>query len=339
MRRLQNLRKDEFHESLIPPNLKENRDSCNSSLRGSRVLQEPPLSKQKSTTMKTSLILLAVLLAFGIAPQAQQDFSTVEVKAIHVADNIYMLTGAGGNIGVSVGSDGILIVDDQFAPLAEKIEAALKQLNPGKLKFVLNTHYHGDHTGGNAHFGRQAHIIAHSNVRKRLGGKPGDSKPELPAITFDDSLSVFFNGEEIKLVHVPPAHTDSDSIIYFTSANVIHFGDTFFSGRFPNIDLGGGGDVRGYIRNVEEAIRKVPENAQLIPGHGPLSTLKELKEFHEMLVETSGIVEKAITAGKTLGEIKADGLPDRWKSWAVPTLPPSRWLEILYNGLKPKPPA
>jgi len=289
--------------------------------------------------MKTSFVLLLVLLAFSFAARAQQDFSTVEVKAIHVADNIYMLTGAGGNIGVSVGPDGILIVDDQYAPLADKIEAALKQLNPGKLKFVLNTHYHGDHTGGNAHFGRQAHVIAHTNVRKRLGGKPGDSKPELPVITFDDSLSLFFNGEEIKLVHVPPAHTDSDSIIYFTSANVIHFGDTFFSGRFPNIDLGGGGDVRGYIRNVEDAIRKVPENAQLIPGHGPLSTLKELKEFHEMLVETSGIVEKAIAAGKTLDEIKAAGLPDKWKSWAVPTLPTGRWLELLYNGLKPKPPA
>src|SRR5437879_1828039 len=207
-----------------------------------------------------------ILLAGAMATPAQQDFSTVEVKSIHVAGNIYMLTGSGGNIGVSVGPDGILIVDDQFAPLAEKIEAALKELNPGpgKLKFVLNTHYHGDHTGGNAHFGRQASIIAHSNVRKRLGGKPGDSKPALPVITFDDSLSVHFNGEEIKLVHVPPAHTDSDSIVYFTGANVIHFGDTFFSGRFPNIDLAGGGDVRGYIRNVEDAIKKVPADAKLI---------------------------------------------------------------------------
>jgi glyoxylase-like metal-dependent hydrolase (beta-lactamase superfamily II) len=272
----------------------------------------------------------------SVVALAQQDFSSVEVKATHVAKNIYMLTGAGGNIGVSVGPDGILIVDDQFAPLAEKIEAALKQLNPGKLKFVLNTHYHGDHTGGNKHFGQQAHIIAHTNVRKRLGGKPGDSKPELPIITFDDSLSVWFNGEEIQLVHVPPAHTDSDSVIYFTDANVIHFGDTFFSGRFPNIDLGGGGDVRGYIRNVEDALKKVPADAKLIPGHGPLSTVKELREFHEMLVETSGIVEKAIAAGKTLDQVKAAGLPDKWKSWAAPTITTERWLEILYQGLSRK---
>src|SRR5712671_774963 len=171
--------------------------------------------------MKAKLCLTTVLLALATLTRAQQDFSKVEVKATHVAGNIYMLTGSGGNIGVSVGPDGILIVDDQFAPLAPKIEAALKQLSPGKLKFVLNTHYHGDHTGGNKYFGQQAHIIAHTNVRKQLGGKPGDSKPELPVITFDDSLSVWFNGEEIKLVHVPPAHTDSDSIVYFTGANVI----------------------------------------------------------------------------------------------------------------------
>ena len=286
--------------------------------------------------MRTQLTIALTLFALGALAQPQPDFSTVEVKAIHVAKNIYMLTGAGGNIGVSVGPDGVLIVDDQFAPLAEKIEVVLKQINPGKLKFVLNTHYHGDHTGGNKHFGQQAHIIAHANVRKRLGGKPGDSKPELPIITFDDSLSVHFNGEEIKLIHVPPAHTDSDSIIHFTGANVIHFGDTFFSGRFPNIDLGGGGDVRGYIRNVEDAIKKVPPDAKLIPGHGPLSTVNELRQFQAMLVETSGIIEKAIAAGKTLDQIKTDGLPEKWKSWEAPTLKTDRWLEILYRGLSKK---
>lgn len=286
--------------------------------------------------MKHTFTIGVFLFALASLAQVQTDFAKVEIKAIHVADNIYMLTGSGGNIGVSVGPDGILIVDDQFAPLAEKIENTLKSLNPGKLKFVLNTHYHGDHTGGNAHFGQQASIIAHTNVRKRMGGKATDSKPELPVITFDDSLSVWFNGEEIKLVHVPPAHTDCDSIVFFTKANVIHFGDTFFSRRFPNIDLGGGGDVRGYIRNVEEAVKKTPEGAKLIPGHGPLSTIKELREFRDMLVETSGIVEKAISAGKTLRELKAEGLPEKWRNWSVPSMTTDRWLEILYNGLKPK---
>jgi len=280
------------------------------------------------------MTLLAVL-ALACA-HAQQDFAKVEIKTIHVARNVYMLQGAGGNIGVSVGPDGILIVDDQFAPLAEKIEAALKQLNPGKLKFVLNTHFHGDHTGGNAHFGRGAEIIAHTNVRKRLGGGGAEIKGGLPIVTFDDSLSVHFNGEEIKVLHVPPGHTDSDSIIHFTGANVVHMGDSFFSGRFPNIDLGGGGDVRGYIRNVEEAMTRIPADAKIIPGHGPLSTVNEMKEFHQMLVETSGLVEQAIASGKTLEQIKADGLPEKWKSWEAPTLNTSRWLEILHKGLSRK---
>jgi cyclase len=286
--------------------------------------------------MRTKALLISILVTTAILARAQQDFSTVEIKTIHVAGNIYMLTGSGGNIGVSAGPDGLLLVDDQFAPLAGKIAAAVKELSPGKIKFVLNTHHHGDHTGGNTYFGQQAPIIAQTNVRKRLGGQPGDSKPELPVVTFDDSLSIWFNGEEIKLLHVPPAHTDNDTIIYFTGANVVHFGDTFFSGRFPNIDLNGGGDVRGYIRNVEQALRKVPADAKLIPGHGPLSTAKELKEFHEMLVETSGIVEKAIAAGKTLDQIKSEGLPDKWKSWSVPSITTDRWLEILYGGLKQK---
>jgi cyclase len=287
--------------------------------------------------MKNSSCIRCVLfLAIAAIAQAQQDFSNVEIKAIPVAKNIYMLQGAGGNIGVSVGPDGILIVDDQFAPLAGKIAAALQQLNPGKLKFVLNTHHHGDHTGGNAQFSREAHIIAHTNVRKRLGGDQPEGKAGLPIITFDDSLSLHFNGEEIKAIHVPPAHTDNDSIIYFTGANVIHFGDTFFSGRFPNIDLNGGGNVRGYIQNIANAVAKAPADAKLIPGHGPLSTVKELKAFHEMLVETSGIVQKAIDAGKTLDQAKADGLPEKWKSWAVPTLSTARWIEILYTGLKTK---
>lgn len=270
----------------------------------------------------------ALLLVAAVAQQ--RDWSKVEIKVIHVAKNIYMLQGEGGNIGVSVGEDGLLIVDDQFAPLAPKIEAALKQLNPGKLKFVLNTHHHGDHTGGNAYFGREAHIIAHENVRKRLGNS---AKEALPVITFDDSLHVHFNGEEIRLTHLPHGHTDGDAMIHFTGANVIHMGDQFFSGRFPNIDLGGGGDVRGYIRNLGNVMTNLSPNVKLIPGHGPLSTVKELKEAHEMLIETTGIVERQIAAGKSLDEIKDAGLPDKWKSWAAPTLSTERWIEMVYRGL------
>jgi len=282
--------------------------------------------------MKT--LVLPTLLAFLIpAAFAQQDFSNVEIKTVHVAKNVYMLQGAGGNIGASVGEDGTLIVDDQFAPLSEKILEALKKLNPNKPRYVLNTHHHGDHTGGNPNFGRDGEIIAHANVRKRLLAAKLE-KAGLPVVTFEDSLSVHFNGEEVRIAHVPPAHTDGDSVVYFTGANVIHFGDTFFSGRFPNIDLNGGGTVRGYIKGVANAIEKTPADAKLIPGHGPLSTIKELRDLHELLVETSAIVQKAIDAGKTLDQVKAEGLPDKYKAWAVPTLSTTRWLEILYTGLK-----
>src|SRR5262245_39071110 len=161
--------------------------------------------------MKTKSALLATMALGSIAFAQERDWSKVEIKAIHVAKNVYMLQGEGGNIGVSVGEDGLLIVDDQFAPLAPKIEAALKQLHSGKLKFLLNTHYHGDHTGGNAHFGREAHIIAHDNVRKRLAGS---AKEALPVITFDKSLRVYFNGEEIRVIHLPRGHTDGDSMIH-----------------------------------------------------------------------------------------------------------------------------
>ncbi|HXI50804.1 MAG TPA: MBL fold metallo-hydrolase [Candidatus Saccharimonadales bacterium] len=280
----------------------------------------------------TQILLTSLLLASPT--RAQQDFSQVEIKAVPVATNLYMLQGAGGNIGVSVGPDGILMIDDQFAPLAERISAALHRLDPGPLRYLINTHHHGDHTGGNAYFGKQAQIVAHENVRKRLGGSSaGPSAPGLPVVTFPDHLTVYFNDEEIRIIHLPPGHTDGDSYIHFTRANVFHMGDSFFSGRFPNIDLGGGGDVRGYIRNVEATLRMAPPGAKFIPGHGPLSTVKEVKELHEMLVETSGIVERAIAAGKTLEQIKADGLPDKWKSWAVPTMTTERWLELLYRGL------
>jgi glyoxylase-like metal-dependent hydrolase (beta-lactamase superfamily II) len=220
----------------------------------------------------------ALALVAGAAP-AQQDFSKVEMKATHVAGGIHMLEGSGGNIGVSVGRDGILIVDDQFAPLADKIRAALQKLGEGKLRFILNTHWHGDHTGGNAVFGPEAPIIAHANVRRRLESgmdAPGRQVPPapreaLPVVTFDHSLSIHFNDEEIRAIHFAHGHTDGDSVIVFTKSNVVHMGDHFFNGKFPFVDLASGGDVEGYARNVEAVIKQVPADAKVIPGHGPLA--------------------------------------------------------------------
>ena len=294
--------------------------------------------------MKNHLLsVILVIAALAGVSQAQQDFSKVEIKVTKVAGSVYMLEGSGGNIGVSVGSDGILIVDDEFAPLADKIKAALKGLGEGKLKFILNTHWHGDHTGGNVVFGPEAPIIAQTNVRKRLATEqkselfksttPPSPKEALPVITFDQSLSVHFNGEEIRVIHFPHGHTDGDSVIYFTGANVVHMGDDFFAGRFPFVDLESGGDVEGYAKNVGEVLAKLPAGAKIIPGHGPLSGPDDLKLFHSMLTQTIDIVRKKFAAGKTLEQIKSEGLPDEWKSWGTGFVKTDAWIETIFRSL------
>ena len=287
-----------------------------------------------------------VLFLFAVSVQAQTDWSKVEIKAQKVSGNVYMLEGAGGNIGVSVGDDGILIVDDQYAPIADKIKAALKGIADKKLRFILNTHWHGDHTGGNVVFGPEAPIIAHDNVRKRMSTEqrseifkrttPAAPKEALPVVTFNQNLTVHFNGEEIRAIHYPHGHTDGDSVIFFTSSNVVHLGDNFFAGRFPFVDLDSGGNVEGLTKNIGEIIEKIPAGAKLIPGHGPLSTIDDLKTYHNMLVKTSEIVRQKISSGKTLEQIKTEGLPDEWKSWGTGFIKTDLWLEIVYKSLTAK---
>jgi cyclase len=285
-------------------------------------------------------------LALAAVPAAAQDrdFSKVQIKATQVAGNVYMLEGAGGNIGASVGPDGILIVDDQFAPLADKIRATLREIGPGKLQFILNTHWHSDHTGGNPVFGKEATIIAQENVRRRLaadqsvGGEKVAASPKeaLPVITFGDALSVHFNGEEIKVIHFPHGHTDGDSVIFFTGSNVVHMGDDFFTGRFPYVDLGSGGSVQGLIENVEKVLAQIPSNAKVIPGHGPLSTPADLETYHKMLIETSGIVRTKIAAGKDLATIQKEGLPDVWKEWGTGFINAEAWIGTVFESLQGK---
>jgi cyclase len=284
---------------------------------------------------------IGLVLALAALPAVAQerDFSQVEVKAIPVAGNIYMLQGAGGNIGVSVGKDGILIVDDQFAPLADKIRAALKGLGGnGKLEFILNTHFHPDHVGGNETFGKEAPIIAHHNVRKRLAtdqsieGQKVPRLPEggLPVLTFGDAVSIHFNGEEIKAVHFPHGHTDGDSVIFFTGSGVVHLGDDMFAGRFPFVDLENGGTVQGLIENIGKVLEQIPAETKVIPGHGPLSTVEDLRTYHRMLRETTDIIRKRMEAGRTLEQMQAEGLPEQWKEWGTGFINTETWIATIH---------
>ncbi len=283
--------------------------------------------------------VLSLGLALSTTPLLAQDrdFSKVEMKATLAAGKVYMLEGAGGNIGVSVGPDGILIVDDQFAPLADKIRAALKSLGDGKLRFVLNTHWHGDHTGSNAELSKEATVLAHDNVRKRMSTDqtifgevtPASPKEALPIITFAQGVSIHWNGEEIRAIHFPHGHTDGDTVVFFTGSNVVHLGDDFFAGRFPFVDLDSGGSVEGLIENIGKVLAEIPDDVKVIPGHGPLSTKADLARYHRMLQETSAHVKAQLAAGKDVPTIVAAGLPTEWDSWGAGFINAERWIQTI----------
>jgi len=296
--------------------------------------------------MRTRLLAAFALLAAVVLTFAQdQDFSKVQIKVTKVAGSVYMLEGAGGNIGASVGDDGIVIVDDQYAPLADKIQVALKDVTDKPIRFIINTHYHGDHTGGNAYFQKQAPIIAHDNVRKRLkeGSTVGNlgsvkmaAKPQpkeaLPIITFDHDVTVHLNGEDIRALHFPSGHTDGDSIILFPQSNVVHMGDDFVRYGFPFIDLGGG-SVEGMIAAMDEVIPKLPADARVIPGHGAVSTLDDVRDYVKMLKETRAVVEKGMQQGKTLAQLQQEKVLGPWKKWSGDFISSDVFTETLYNDL------
>jgi cyclase len=270
---------------------------------------------QRRTVEETmrNLCLTFFLLAITAAAQ-DQDFSKVQMKVTKVAGNVYMLEGDdAGNIGASVGDDGIVIVDDQYAPFADKIQAALKGIIDKPVRFVINTHYHGDHTGGNAFFQKNAPIIAQDNVRKRLevGGVGGNGtsvrmehqpaeKDALPIITFDHDVTVHLNGEDIRALHFPAGHTDGDSIIFFPKSNVVHMGDDFVTYGFPFIDVDSGGSINGMIDALDKVVAQLPADVKVIPGHGPISNLDDVRAFTKMLKDTRAVVQTALNQGKTL---------------------------------------
>ena len=298
--------------------------------------------------MRKAFVAVTLFLFFAAArSQAQgQDFSKVEMKVQKVAGSVYMIEGAGGNIGASVGDDGIVMVDDEFLPLADKIEAALKGITDKPVKVVLNTHWHGDHTGGNPHFGEKAPIVAQENVRKRLvtggttkfGSTPPAPKSALPIITFEDKVSVHLNGEDIRAIHFPNGHTDGDSVIFFTQSNVVHMGDDFFNGgMFPFIDIDSGGSVQGMIAGDEKVLAEIPDDVKIIPGHGPLATKDDLRKFVQVLKETSAAVQAGINKGKTLDQLKNEKVLAKWDSWGQGFIKTDMFTEILYDSLKKKP--
>jgi len=291
--------------------------------------------------MKRALILLAVASMLGAHHATAQTLDDVQIKTIHAAGRVWMLEGRGGNLGVSVGDDGILIVDDQFAPLADKIQAALGQLGTGKLRFVLNTHWHGDHTGGNVVFGPLAPILAHTNVRGRLAtrqevmGQAVEPSPKeaLPVITYDSGVSLHLNGEEIRAEHFPASHTDGDTVVWFLGSNVVHLGDLFFAGKFPFVDIDSGGDVPGLTKSIRRILDTLPAGAKVIPGHGPLSTAADLERYHAMLVATTDAVRRSIEAGKSLDEIRAAGLGAEWAAWGTGFIDTNEWIGFVHRSL------
>ena len=294
--------------------------------------------------MKTAPRLSAHILAAFIASSplvystinpanAQDRFADVEVKATAIKGTVHMLTGAGGNIGVSAGEDGVLIIDDQFAPLAEKIAAQLGELGSDKPKYVINTHYHGDHTGSNAffHSHKGATILAHENVRVRLANDEKIKPEALPTITYEDGIKIYFNGETLHVMHLAVGHTDGDSVVWFEQPNVMHTGDLFFNGRFPYIDQGAGGNVEGYMDSVKQLLAKIDDETVIIPGHGDISNKQEYSAFLAMISETFSYVKALKQDGKTLDEVKAMGLDDKWADWSWNFINEEKWITTLYT--------
>ena len=263
------------------------------------------------------LAALSTLLALACAPaSAQQDFSKVEIQAQKLSDSLYMLAGAGGNMALLTGPDATFLVDDQFAPLAPKIQAAIARITPRPVQFVLNTHYHFDHTGGNEAFGGAgAIIVAHDNVRRRMSSEqiisfigarqPASAKAALPVVTVPGELRLHLNGEEIHAFHVPLAHTDGDLIVHFVRGNVVHMGDVFFHGMYPFIDAASHGSADGVIAAADRVLALSNENTRIIPGHGPLASKVDLKAYRDMLATVTQRIRALRSAGRSDAEVAA----------------------------------
>jgi len=294
--------------------------------------------------MTPSKKLLKLLILLISSSFYAQNTNEVIIETFQLSNNVYMLVGQGGNIGVSVGDDGVFIIDDQFARLSSKIEAAIKKLSAKPFQFLVNTHWHGDHTGGNENMHKLgATIIAHDNVYKRLKETPKRDKSmrpkaALPVITFNDKLNIHINGEQVAIFHVNNAHTDGDALLYFTESNVLHTGDTYFKNRYPYIDLNSGGSIDGYIKAVKSALILIDDDTKIIPGHGSLSNKAEYLSFLKMLETLRANVQAEIDLGKTEDEVAKnssitkyyDDLNYHWNF-----INSEKFRRTIYKSLKP----
>jgi cyclase len=287
--------------------------------------------------MRSKILLVTAITAIFLSSSAisQDRWADAKITSQPVNGSVHMLVGMGGNIGVSAGPEGILIIDDQYAPLAEKIATAIGDISKQSIKYIVNTHYHGDHTGSNAYFAevKGSTIFAHDNVRKRLADKEEHTHAELPIVTYQQGMTFHFNGDTINVMYMPAGHTDSDSVVWFEEANVLHPGDLFFEGRFPYIDLDGGGTVTGYINNVTKLIGMLKDDTKIIPGHGKLATKADYQKALDMLVDTAAMVKSMKAEGISLDDAVKQGLGEKYTAWAWNFITEEKWISTLYKGI------
>jgi cyclase len=295
--------------------------------------------------MNNKIASLLALLALPFAALAQQDYSKVEIQATKLSDTTWMMTGAGGNLGLSVGEDAVFLIDDQFAELSPKIVAAIAKITAKPVRFVLNTHWHFDHTGGNENFGKAgAIIVAHDNVRKRMSTEqflefmrmkvPAAPRAALPVVTFAESVSFHLNGDEMRAIHVPRAHTDGDAIVHFVKSDVIHMGDTFFNLMYPFIDTSSGGTVDGVVAACDKVLALATDRTKIIPGHGPISDKAGLAAYRNMLATVAGRIKAMIAEGKKLEEITASNVTADFDAlWGKGFIAPPKFAEMIAMNL------
>ncbi len=289
-------------------------------------------------------LILCALFALSLNAHSNNGAGSQKYKSEKLSKNIFMLRGKGGNIVLLKGSDGLLLIDDDYKDLSTELKKEIT--HHGKvdsLKYLINTHWHGDHTGGNIELGKYTTIVAHDNVRKRLSTKQEVklfkmvSKPypknALPSLTYSNTMNIYFNEEEINIIHYSYGHTDGDSVVLFKKSNIIHMGDLYFAGMFPFVDVGTGGDVLQMAKNVNIILNKIDDSTKVVPGHGKLSNKKELNEFYKMLVGTYNEVNHMVSNGDKLEIIKKKGLSKKWAKWNVGFLKEDVWIGIIYQSI------